>query len=142
MCPPEKICVLMPTYNNGGTLRDVLERVLAYCHEVIVVNDGCTDHSAEILASFGERITVVDYGCNQGKGYALKQGFKKAKSKGFEKNRDILREMLSVGVDGDGIVEAQFAGFPKALFQGIALAFVFAVIDHGDTVAERSQNLR
>lgn len=79
-----KACVLMPTYNNGGTLRDVVERVLSFCADVIVVNDGCTDHSAEVLASFGERITVVDYGRNRGKGYALKQGFRKAKSKGFD----------------------------------------------------------
>jgi glycosyltransferase involved in cell wall biosynthesis len=79
-----KACVLIPTYNNGGKLRDVVERVLPFCADVIVVNDGCTDHSAEILASFGERITVVDYGRNRGKGYALKQGFRKAKSKGFD----------------------------------------------------------
>lgn len=77
-------CVVMPTYNNGGTLRDVVERVLNYCNNVIVVNDGCTDGSAEILASFGERITVVDYGRNRGKGYALKQGFKKAASLGYD----------------------------------------------------------
>jgi glycosyltransferase involved in cell wall biosynthesis len=80
----QKVCVVMPTYNNGGTLRDVVERVLAYCNDVIVVNDGCTDNSAEILASFGERITVVDYGHNRGKGYALKQGFNKAKTMGFD----------------------------------------------------------
>ena len=43
-----KACTLMPTYNNGGTLRDVVERVLNYCADVIVVNDGCTDDSAEI----------------------------------------------------------------------------------------------
>ncbi len=80
----QKTCVLMPTYNNGGTLRNVVERVLTYCPNVIVVNDGCTDNSAEILASFGNRITVVDYGCNRGKGYALKQGFKEAKAMGFD----------------------------------------------------------
>ena len=62
-----KACTLMPTYNNGGTLRDVVERVLNYCADVIVVNDGCTDDSAEILASFGDRITVVDYGQNRGR---------------------------------------------------------------------------
>ena len=79
-----KVCTVMPTYNNGGTLRDVVERVLTHCTDVIVVNDGCTDNSAEILASFGNRITVVDYGKNQGKGYALKQGFEKAKDLGFD----------------------------------------------------------
>ena len=88
-----KVCVVIPTYNNGGTLRDVVERVLAYCNDVIVVNDGCTDNSAEILASFGERITVVDYGKNRGKGYALKQGFNKAKAMGFD---------YALTIDSDG----------------------------------------
>ncbi len=89
----QKVCVVMPTYNNGGTLRDVVERVLAFCNDVIVVNDGCTDNSAEILASFGERITVVDYGKNRGKGYALKQGLNKAKALGFD---------YALTIDSDG----------------------------------------
>ena len=89
----QKVCVVMPTYNNCGTLRDMVERVLNYCADVIVVNDGCTDNSAEILASFGERITVVDYGSNRGKGYALKQGFKKAKALGFD---------YALTIDSDG----------------------------------------
>ena len=79
-----KACIVMPTYNNGGTLHDVVERVLVYCTDVIIVNDGCTDDSAEILASFSDRITVVNYGRNRGKGYALKQGFNKAKTLGFD----------------------------------------------------------
>lgn len=87
------ICTMIPTYNNGGTLRDVVERVLVYCADVIVVNDGCTDSSAEILASFGDSITVVDYGKNRGKGYALKQGFKKAKAMGFQ---------YALTIDSDG----------------------------------------
>ena len=74
----------MPTYNNDGTLRNVVERVLKFCNDVIVVNDGCTDTSDEILASFGEKITVVDYGRNRGKGYALKKGFEKAIELGFD----------------------------------------------------------
>ena len=88
-----KVCTVMPTYNNGGTLRDMVERVLAYCADVIVVNDGCTDNSAEILASFGNAIIVVDYGKNRGKGYALKQGFKKAKALGFD---------YALTIDSDG----------------------------------------
>ena len=86
-------CVVMPTYNNGGTLRDVVERVLRYCSDVIVVNDGCTDGSSDILASFGQRIRVVDYGRNRGKGYALKQGLKEAKSLGFD---------YALTIDSDG----------------------------------------
>ena len=89
----QKVCTIIPTYNNGGTLRDVVERVLTFCSDVIVVNDGCTDNSIEILASFCERITVVDYGKNRGKGYALKQGFKKAKQMGFN---------YAITIDSDG----------------------------------------
>ena len=77
-------CVVMPTYNNAGTLRNVVERVLEYCKAVIVVNDGCTDGSSEILAALGDRITVVDYGRNRGKGYALRRGFEKAQEMGFD----------------------------------------------------------
>lgn len=88
-----KVCVVMPTYNNGGTLRDVVERTLSVCVDVIVVNDGCTDNSAEILASFGECVTMVDYGKNRGKGYALKQGFNKAKAMGFD---------YALTIDSDG----------------------------------------
>ena len=93
MSSSENICIIMPTYNNGGTLRDVVERVMKQCAHVIVVNDGCTDNSADILASFGDRITVVDYGGNQGKGYALKQGFRKAKQMGFD---------YAITIDSDG----------------------------------------
>lgn len=88
-----KVGIVMPTYNNAGTLRDMVEKVLSFCNDVIVVNDGCTDDSAKILASLGDRITVIDYGKNRGKGYALKQGFKKAKQKGFD---------YALTIDSDG----------------------------------------
>ena len=88
-----KVCTVMPTYNNGGTLRNMVERVLNYCADVIVVNDGCTDNSAAILAAFGNAITVVDYDKNRGKGFALKQGFKKAKALGFD---------YALTIDSDG----------------------------------------
>ena len=29
-----KICVVMPTYNNAGTLRDMVERTLQFCPDV------------------------------------------------------------------------------------------------------------
>ena len=112
---------MMPTYNNGGTLRDVLERVLVYCNDVIVVNDGCTDNSAEILASFGNAITVVDYGKNRGKGYALKQGFEKAKALGFD---------YALTIDSDG------QHFPEDI-----PLFIEALKQHPDALIVGSRNL-
>ena len=52
-----KACVLIPTYNNAGTLGRVVSEVLEYSDDVIVVNDGSTDSTAEIL-----KTSVKQYG--------------------------------------------------------------------------------
>lgn len=76
------ICIIIPTYNNAGTLRQVVTDVLEYCGDVFVVNDGSTDGTMEILGEFSE-IRVICYGKNRGKGYALKKGFMAARKAGF-----------------------------------------------------------
>ena len=76
------ICVVIPTYNNAGTIADVVRRALTHCLDVIVVVDGCTDGTLEILQNI-EGITIVSYAKNAGKGCALKRGFKKALEMGF-----------------------------------------------------------
>ena len=76
------ICVVIPTYNNAGTIADVVRRALEYCLDVIVVADGCTDQTLDILQGI-EGITIVSCAKNGGKGSALKQGFKKALEMGF-----------------------------------------------------------
>ncbi len=76
------ICIILPTYNNGGTINKVVRDTLCFCDDVIVVNDGSTDGTAEILHGIAS-ITVVSYTKNRGKGYALKVGFKKALELGF-----------------------------------------------------------
>ncbi len=76
-------CVLIPTYNNAGTLREVLEKVLAYTGRVIVVNDGSTDGTAEILKEFPE-VYAVQYEQNRGKGYALRKGIRVAAELGYD----------------------------------------------------------
>ena len=66
-------CVIIPTYNNEFTLSDVLQRVLNVVEEgrVIVVNDGCTDSTSEILASFEDKIDLIVNEENVGKGFSL-----------------------------------------------------------------------
>ena len=80
---PNKICVIIPTYNNERTLLRVLHGVLAYPYPVIVVNDGSTDQTATLLSEFDE-IECITLPQNKGKGYALKTGFKAALDKGYE----------------------------------------------------------
>lgn len=86
------ICVVIPTYNNDRTIGKVVNDALCYCDDVIVVNDGCTDRTSEILSEI-DGITVVSYPTNKGKGYALKRGLKKALEKGFA---------YAITLDGDG----------------------------------------
>ena len=76
------ICVIIPTFNNAGTLEHVVLSALDYCGDVIVVNDGSTDDTYEILQRIAG-ITIVSYNTNRGKGYALKKGFQKAQSLGL-----------------------------------------------------------
>lgn len=74
--------MVIPTYNNAGTIADVVRRALEYCLDVIVVADGCTDQTLDILQGI-EEITVVCCAKNGGKGSALKRGFKQALQMGF-----------------------------------------------------------
>ena len=72
----------MPTYNNAHSLESVLSKLLEYTDRILVVNDGSTDRTTEILAVFSE-IETVSYSKNQGKGHALKKGFERAAELGF-----------------------------------------------------------
>lgn len=87
-----KCCVIIPTYNNIKTIESVITSTLAYCDEVIVVNDGCTDDTATVLEKYPQLI-VVTHAVNNGKGKALRNGFDKAVEKGFD---------YAITIDSDG----------------------------------------
>lgn len=76
------ICVIIPTYNNEKSIRQVVTGAMNYCDDVIVVNDGSTDCTTATLHEMGG-ITLVSYPQNKGKGCALREGFRKALSMGF-----------------------------------------------------------
>lgn len=78
-----KACVLIPTYNNATTLGQVLQDVLSYTSHVIVVNDGATDNTAEVLEQFPQ-VHVLAYKPNKGKGVALRNGFGFAIEMGYD----------------------------------------------------------
>ncbi|MBG9378673.1 DUF2062 domain-containing protein [Panacibacter sp. DH6] len=87
-----KVCVIIPTYNNAKTLAAVITDVAAYTTNIIVVNDGSADDTATILAAF-TRLDVVGYQKNMGKGWALRQGFKRAVALGY---------LYAITIDSDG----------------------------------------
>lgn len=56
------VSVIIPTYNRADTLDRAITSVLGQSYqpiEVIVVDDGSTDHTAEVLAAFGDSIRVI-----------------------------------------------------------------------------------
>jgi len=87
----KKICVLIPTYNNEKTLKRVIDGVLDYTENIIVINDGSTDSTLQILEKYS--ITVINLSENKGKGNALKLGFREAKDSGYN---------YAITIDSDG----------------------------------------
>jgi glycosyltransferase involved in cell wall biosynthesis len=87
-----KCCVLIPTFNNATTLKGVIESVREFTENIIVVNDGSTDNTADVIKSIGG-VDVLSYAPNKGKGVALRRGFDYAYSKGF---------LYAITIDSDG----------------------------------------
>ncbi|MFW6221085.1 MAG: DUF2062 domain-containing protein [Fibrobacterota bacterium] len=92
-----RICVIIPTYNNADRLGFVIEGVLRYCSSVIVVNDGSTDNTEEIIRKF-PKISAILLGENRGKGCALRAGLHMAMSEGYT-------HAITIDADGQHLPE-------------------------------------
>ena len=79
----EKLSIIIPIYNEKDTLLEILKRVeesdtLGLQKEVILVDDGSTDGTRGLLKGLEAKYTILYHQKNQGKGAALKTGFRKA----------------------------------------------------------------
>src|SRR3989344_1170062 len=75
-----KLSIIIPVYNEKNTIAEVLRRVDASNigeleKEVIVIDDGSTDGTSEVLKTVEDRYRVICQPRNFGKGAALKRGF-------------------------------------------------------------------
>jgi len=75
----KKLAIVMPAYNAGKTIEQVFARIPPAVHphvvHYIVVNDGSTDDTAEVLQRLPSRfpnLVVLDHGVNRGYGAAEK----------------------------------------------------------------------
>ena len=81
MTPQPCLSVVVPCFNEESTIATLVDQVLAspWVAEVVVVDDGSSDRSRDILATLADpRVTVVLHERNQGKGAALRTGFSRA----------------------------------------------------------------
>ncbi len=88
-------CIIIPTYNNAKTLQSVLDGVLKYSKgdDVIVVNDGSTDNTFNILQQYHDKIILLNNPENKGKGFSLRKAFAEAIKRGFDN---------AITIDSDG----------------------------------------
>lgn len=76
-----RLSVIVPAYNEEQTIASVIEALLAQApnlHEIIVVDDGSSDRTAEIAAHYSETnpcVHLIRQPKNQGKTAALRAGF-------------------------------------------------------------------
>lgn len=83
-----KLSIVIPAYNEEKRIGKTLPKVIDYVKnlkgrnietEIIVVNDGSSDNTYEILKKYSNDVKIVSYTPNHGKGYALREGVKQAK---------------------------------------------------------------
>jgi biofilm PGA synthesis N-glycosyltransferase PgaC len=97
--PP--VSILVPCYNEGDNAEETLSTACAVDYpefEVIAINDGSRDNTAEVLDRLARRLPrlrVVHLAANQGKATALNAG-------GL-----LARHELLVGIDGDALLDPQ-----------------------------------
>ena len=116
------ICVIIPTYNNAGTIMQVIQSVAEYCDDIFVVCDGPTDGTVELVKQSATPVNVVEYQPNKGKGTALVTGFREALKRGFR---------YAITLDSDG--QHYASDIP---------AFVEAITRHPDALIIGSRGLK
>ena len=97
-----RVAILIPALNEELAIRRVIQSALAVLPDVIVVDDGSTDRTAEIATELG--VILIRHATPLGKGESLRDGFREALRLGFD---------AVVAMDGDGQHDA--ADIPRML---------------------------
>jgi len=88
---PERIAVVIPALNEALRIREVVESALRQCPNVILVDDGSDDGTADAVADLP--VVVIRHATRMGKGAGLRDGFAEALRRGLD---------AVVAMDGDG----------------------------------------
>lgn len=78
-----KVCAIIPFFNEAGTIEEVIDRSLNFVDCIIAVDDGSSDGSADNIKN-NDRVIFISNPKNYGKGYALNTGFNESLKNDFE----------------------------------------------------------
>src|SRR3954471_10699575 len=78
-----RLLTAIPVYNEEAHLEPVLLEVLRYARDVLVVDDGSTDRTPELLRAFPQ-VEVLRHDRNRGYGAGLRSAFRKAIDSGYD----------------------------------------------------------
>ncbi|MCH8046164.1 MAG: glycosyltransferase family 2 protein [Planctomycetes bacterium] len=95
-----RVLTALPVFNEAPHVGEVLDQVVRYSGDVLVVDDGSTDGTSDLLAQRGD-VRVVTHRRNQGYGSALMSAFRFADENGYD---------VVVTIDCDGQHEPQRIG--------------------------------
>lgn len=90
-----KIAIIIPTFNEENTIRKTIDKIpknLSNLLEIVVVNDGSSDHTLEIIKSIPS-ITILNHATNRGNGAAVRTAIEYSKHRNFD---------VIVTIDADG----------------------------------------
>jgi glycosyltransferase involved in cell wall biosynthesis len=86
-----KLIAIIPAYNEESTIGDVIKSTSSFVYEILVINDGSTDRTADVAKNAGA--TVIDNIVNRGLGKTIKRGYEEAIKRGAD---------IVVQIDADG----------------------------------------
>jgi len=76
----KELSIIIPSYQKGKSIVDTIKSLIEHFPqaEIIIINDGSKDNTKKIKNIFNQKIIYLENEINRGKGYSLREGFKKA----------------------------------------------------------------
>lgn len=119
----EKVLVAIPVYNEGDRIEKTIESLkkVELIDEILIINDGSTDNTAEVIGKLG--VSIITLEKNMGKGYAMKKamdqedyGYLAFLDGDLGDTSDEIRKLIAPVLSNE--VDFTIAQFPSASTKG------------------------